>query len=74
MFMDCLRSFQSDRKEYKYLWKGVKTMSRKWEIREGKVLVVEDARTASLVIVARDLKSQEDKIAAVQEVLQKLQA
>jgi hypothetical protein len=49
-------------------------MSSKWELRQGKVFVVEDASTASLVIVARDLKSREEKIAAVQEVLQKLQA
>lgn len=49
-------------------------MSSKWELRNGKVLVVEDASTASLVIVARDLKSREDKIAALQEVLEKLQA
>jgi hypothetical protein len=49
-------------------------MPRKWKLRNGKVLVVEDASTASLVIVARDLKSREEKVAAVQEVLQKLQA
>ncbi|MEK7817894.1 MAG: hypothetical protein AAB281_06555 [Actinomycetota bacterium] len=49
-------------------------MSRKWELRKGKVLVVEDASTASLVIVARDLKDRTDKIAVVQEVLKKLQA
>lgn len=47
-------------------------MTRKWELREGKVLVVEDANTASLVIVARDLKNKADKVAAVQEVLQRL--
>ena len=38
----------------------------------GKVLVVEDASTASLVIVARDLKKQEEKIAALEEVLRKI--
>jgi hypothetical protein len=47
-------------------------MSRTWELRKGKVLVVEDASTASLVIVARDLKGQEEKIAALEEVLQKM--
>jgi len=55
--MDCLE-----------VWK----MSRKWELREGKVTVVEDADTASLVIVARDLKNREDKIAVLEEVLQKM--
>ncbi|UCG87569.1 MAG: hypothetical protein JSW71_03210 [Gemmatimonadota bacterium] len=49
-------------------------MSRKWNLRGGKVLVVEDAKTASLVIVARDLKDRADKIAAIQEVLRELQA
>lgn len=49
-------------------------MSRNWTLRNGTVLVVEDATTASLVIVARNLKDRADKIAAVQEVLQKLEA
>jgi hypothetical protein len=49
-------------------------MSRTWKLRKGKVLVVEDASTASLVIVARDLKDRADKIAVVQEVLKKLQS
>ena len=49
-------------------------MARTWELRKGKVLVVEDASTASLVIVARDLKDRDDKVAAVEEVLRKLQA
>ena len=53
---------------------GVKGMSRTWNLRKGKVLVVEDARTASLVIVARDLKDRSDKVAVVEEVLRKLQA
>ena len=47
-------------------------MSRQWKLRKGKVLVVEDASTASLVIVARDLKNREDKIAALEEVLRKM--
>lgn len=47
-------------------------MSRKWKLRKGKVLVVEDADTASLVIVARDLKNLEDKIAVLEEVLRKM--
>jgi hypothetical protein len=50
------------------------TMSRQWKLRKGKLLVVEDADTASLVIVARDLKNREDKIAALEEVLQKMRA
>ena len=52
----------------------VGTMSRTWKLRKGKVLVVEDASTASLVIVARDLKNREDKIAALEEVLRKMRA
>ncbi len=47
-------------------------ISRTWKLRRGQVLVVEDARTASLVIIARDLKDRDDKIAAVEEVLRKL--
>ena len=49
-------------------------MSHTLKLREGKVLVVEDASTASLVIVARDLKDKDDKIAALEEVLRKLRA
>lgn len=49
-------------------------MSRKWELREGKVLVIEDANTASLVVVARDLKDRDDKVAALEEVLRKLRS
>jgi hypothetical protein len=44
------------------------------EARKGKVLVVEDASTASLVIVARDLKDRDDKVAALEEILRKLRA
>ena len=47
-------------------------MSRTWKLREGDVLVVEDATTASLVVVARDLKDRDDKIAVLEEVLRKL--
>ncbi len=49
-------------------------MSRTWELRKGKVMVVEDATTASLVVVARDLKDREDKIAVLEEVVRKLRA
>ncbi len=49
-------------------------MSRRWELREGKVLVIEDANTASLVVVARDLKDRDDKVAALEEVLRKLRS
>jgi predicted RNase H-like nuclease (RuvC/YqgF family) len=55
-------------------WRAVRAMARTWKLRKGKVLVVEDARTASLVIVARDLIDRNDKVAAVEEVLRKLQA
>jgi DNA/RNA-binding domain of Phe-tRNA-synthetase-like protein len=54
--------------------KGGKIMSRRWHLRDGKVLVVEDANTASLVIVARDLKDRDDKVAALEEVLRMLRA
>jgi len=49
-------------------------MSHKWELRNGRLVVIEDATTASLVIVARDLKNRADKIAALEEVLQELRA
>ena len=49
-------------------------MSRTWKLRQGKVLVVEDARTASLVVVARDLKDRDDKINALEEVLRNLRS
>jgi len=48
-------------------------MSHTWELREGKVLVVEDAKTASLVVVARDLKDRNDKVAVLEEILRRLQ-
>ncbi len=49
-------------------------MSRTWTVREGGVLVVEDATTAALVIVARDLKDRDEKVAALEEILSKLRA
>ena len=49
-------------------------MPHMWELRDGKVLVVEDANTASLVVVARDLKDRNDKVAVLEEILRKLQA
>jgi hypothetical protein len=52
--------------------KGVKAVSHTWELREGKVLVVEDANTASLVVVARDLKDRDDKVAVLEEILRVL--
>ncbi|MEJ2216190.1 MAG: hypothetical protein P8099_06200 [Gemmatimonadota bacterium] len=48
-------------------------MARKWELRNGKVLVIEDADTASLVVVARDLKGPGDKANALREVLARLE-
>jgi hypothetical protein len=45
-------------------------MTHTWELRKGKVLVVEDANTASLVIVGKDLTNRQDKIAALEEVLE----
>ena len=49
-------------------------MSRTWNLSNGEVLVVEDASTASLVVVGRDLKDRKDKIAALEEVLKKMRA
>ena len=49
-------------------------MAKTWKLRKGQVTVVEDARTASLVVVARGLKNRGDKVAVVEEVLQRLQA
>jgi hypothetical protein len=47
-------------------------MSHTWELREGKVIVVEDANTASLVVVARDLRDRNDKIAVLEMIIRKL--
>jgi hypothetical protein len=47
-------------------------MSHTWELREGKVMVVEDANTASLVVVARDLNDRNDKITVLEEIIHKL--
>ena len=44
-------------------------MAHTWELQQGKMLVVEDASTAWLVIIARDLKKRQEKIAALEEVL-----
>ena len=49
-------------------------MAKTWRLRKGQVTVVEDARRASLVVVARGLKNREDKVAVVEEVLKRLQA
>lgn len=48
-------------------------MTTQWELQDGKIKVVEDATTASLVIVARDLKDRAAKAAAVRAVLAKLE-
>lgn len=49
-------------------------MARTLKLRKGKVLVVEDASTASLVIVARDLKDKDEKLAVLDEVRRRLSA
>jgi hypothetical protein len=54
--------------------KKEKDGSRKWKLRKGNILVVEDAQTASLVIVARGLKDLGEKITALKEVLAKFEA
>jgi hypothetical protein len=48
------------------------TVSHAGELRAGKVLVVEDATTASLVVVARDLKDRDGKVAVPEEIIRKL--
>jgi hypothetical protein len=48
--------------------------SRKWKLRKGNILVVEDAQTASLVIVARGLKDLSEKITVLKEVLARFEA
>lgn len=49
-------------------------MTTEWELDNGRIKVVEDASTASLVIIARDLKDRAAKAAALREVLAKLEA
>lgn len=48
-------------------------MVEKWSLRRGRVLVIEDAKSASLVVVARDLKSKSEKAALLREVIQRLE-
>jgi hypothetical protein len=62
------------KKKNQPIQKNEKKKSRKWKLRKGNVLVVEDAHTASLVIVARELKDISDKITVLKEVLQKFEA
>ena len=47
-------------------------MANTWEIREGKVTVVEDASTASLVVIARDLKDRDEKVAVLEEIVRRM--
>ena len=54
--------------------KKEKDESRKWKLRKGNILVIEDAQTASLVIVARGLKDLSGKITVLKEVLAKFEA
>ena len=53
--------------------KKEKDESRKQKLRKGNILVVEDAQTTSLVIVARVLKDLSEKITALKEVLAKFE-
>ena len=48
-------------------------MAETWELRDGKVLVVEDADSASLVVVVRDLEGKAEKAAVLKEVAQQLE-
>ena len=54
--------------------KKEKDESCKWKLQKGNILVVEDAQTASLVIVARGLKDVSEKITALKEVLASFEA
>ena len=54
--------------------KKVKDGSLMWRLRKGNILVVENAQSASLVIVARGLKDLNEKITALKEVLAKFEA
>ena len=47
-------------------------MTDTWELRDGRVLVIENANTASLVIIGKDLKDRQDRITALEEVLQSM--
>jgi flagellar basal body rod protein FlgG len=47
-------------------------MTQTWHVQAGNVQVVEDADSASLVIVGKELFSTEDKIAALKEVLERM--
>ncbi|MEJ2050544.1 MAG: hypothetical protein P8Y60_12035 [Calditrichota bacterium] len=51
-----------------------KKKTRKWRLRKGEVLVVEESRTASHIIVVRDLKGLKDKITVLNEVMKKFKA
>jgi len=54
--------------------KKEKNESRKWKLRKGNILVVEDAQTASLVIVASGLKDLSEKITVLKEIRAKFEA
>lgn len=49
-------------------------MTYLWAVQKGNVQVIEDANTASLVIVGKDLKNQQDKITALEAVLQNMRS
>jgi hypothetical protein len=51
-----------------------KKKTQKWRLRKGEVLVVEEARIASLIIVVRDLKGLKDKITVLKEALKRFEA
>ena len=62
------------KKKDQNIQKNENDKSRKWRLRKGNVLVVEDAETASLVIVARELIDLNDKIKVLKEVLGKFES
>jgi hypothetical protein len=47
-------------------------MAREWKLRGGQVKVVEDADTASLVVIGRNLDTAAEKVSALEAVLEKL--
>ncbi len=49
-------------------------MAKTWELNKGNIRVIEDARTASLIIVGRDMKKTTDKINALEKVLEQFKS
>ena len=57
----------------KHIKKSETDKSVRWKLRKGNVLVVENAKTASLVIVAKGIKDLTGKVKVLKEVITKLE-